>query len=68
MSADTYNTITKTSEGLFKNKGSKFLAFAFPADNESVVKEHIKVLKKKYHDALLRMKKELQDLRGLLSE
>lgn len=51
MSADTYKTITKPSEGLFKNKGSKFLAFAFPADNENIVKNHIKALKKKYHDA-----------------
>jgi uncharacterized YigZ family protein len=51
MSADTYYTITNASEGLFKNKGSKFLAFAYPADDENVVKEHIQNLKKKYHDA-----------------
>lgn len=51
MSVDTYKTITNSSEGLYKNKGSKFLAFAFPVENELKVKEHMQALKKKYHDA-----------------
>ena len=30
MFDDTYHTIKAPSEGLYKEKGSKFLAFAFP--------------------------------------
>ncbi|NOY95571.1 MAG: YigZ family protein [Chlorobi bacterium] len=49
--SDTYNTITKSSEGLFKDKGSKFLSFAFPVQDEQEIKEIIHSLKKKYHSA-----------------
>lgn len=48
---DTYLTIKDTSEGLYKEKGSKFFAYAYPVDNETDVKEHIDNLKKKYYDA-----------------
>ncbi len=36
---------------MFKEKGSKFLAFAFPVENEEEIKGHIDELKKKYYDA-----------------
>lgn len=48
---DTYLTISKTSEGIYKEKGSKFLAFAYPVAREEEVKEHLDELKKKYYDA-----------------
>lgn len=48
---DTYLTIKRTSEGLYKEKGSKFLAFAFPVENEEEIKAHVDALKKKYYDA-----------------
>lgn len=48
---DTFLTLKTTSEGLYKEKGSKFLAFAFPVNDESEVKEHLDMLKKKYYDA-----------------
>lgn len=48
---DTYKTIEKSSEGFFKDKGSKFIALAFPVDNESKVQEYRAFLRKKYHDA-----------------
>lgn len=48
---DTYLTIKDTSQGLYKEKGSKFFAYAYPVDNETDVKEHIDNLKKKYYDA-----------------
>ncbi len=48
---DTYKTIKKSSEGFFKDKGSKFIALAFPIDSESKVQDHRALLRKKYHDA-----------------
>jgi uncharacterized YigZ family protein len=48
---DTYQTITQTSEGIYKEKGSKFLAFAFPINSEDEIKWHIDTLKKEYFDA-----------------
>jgi uncharacterized YigZ family protein len=48
---DTFRTISGTAVGEFKDKGSKFLAFAFPVECESLVKNKIAEIKKKYHDA-----------------
>lgn len=48
---DTYLTISKFSEGIYKEKGSKFLAFAFPIKSEDDVKERLSELRKKFHDA-----------------
>lgn len=48
---DTYLTLKRESEGLYKEKGSKFLAFAYPVQNEEEIKEIIARLKKQYHDA-----------------
>ncbi|MCC5938745.1 MAG: YigZ family protein [Lunatimonas sp.] len=48
---DTYLTIAETSEGLYKEKGSKFLAFAYPVKTEEEVKMHLENLSKKYYDA-----------------
>jgi len=47
----TFNTILAQAEAIFKEKRSKFLAFAFPVENEAEIKEKITLLKKKYHDA-----------------
>lgn len=46
-----YKTISASSEALIKDKGSKFLAFAFPVATEEDVKMHLDDLRKKYHDA-----------------
>lgn len=48
---DSYLTIKETTEGLYKEKGSKFLAFAFPVRNEEEIKAAQDGLRKKYHDA-----------------
>ncbi len=48
---DTYLSIAQPSEALFKEKGSKFIAFAYPVENEQEVKEKLELLRKKYHDA-----------------
>ena len=48
---DTYLTLSKNSEGFYKEKGSKFLAFAFEVQHEDEIKIHLHDLKKKYYDA-----------------
>lgn len=48
---DTYQTISSASQGIYKEKGSKFLAFAFPIFSEEEFKNHLSHLKKEYHDA-----------------
>jgi len=48
---DTYKTIEAPSEGLYKEKGSKFIAYAFPISNELQVKEITAKLKKEHHSA-----------------
>jgi uncharacterized YigZ family protein len=51
MSRTSYHTITKTTEGLYKEKGSKFIAVALPVTSEEEVKEQQEALRKKYYDA-----------------
>jgi len=48
---DVYTTISEPTEGIYKEKGSKFLAFAYPVMEEEQIKHHILVLKQKYYDA-----------------
>ena len=48
---NNYKTISAPSEGIYKEKGSKFLAFAYPVTHVDEVKEHIKTFKKDYFDA-----------------
>jgi len=42
---DTYNTIDEPSEGIFRDKGSKFIAYAYPFKDENKLKEIISELK-----------------------
>ncbi len=49
--ADLYRTIQNPSEGLYKEKGSKFLAFVYPVSTVEEIKERISHLKKHFHDA-----------------
>ena len=48
---DSYLTITTDSEGSYKEKGSKFFAFAYPVASEEEVKEQLAALRKKFYDA-----------------
>ena len=48
---DTYLTIAAPAEGLYKEKGSKFLAFAFPVSTPDQIQEQLGLLRKKYYDA-----------------
>ncbi len=47
----TYNIIESPSEGLYKEKGSKFLAFAYPVADETEILNHLDRINKHYHDA-----------------
>ncbi len=51
MFDDTYRTLAGPSEGLYKEKGSKFLAFAYPVSTLDQVKAHLDQLRKDYFDA-----------------
>lgn len=47
----SFRTINSHSEGIYREKGSKFLAFAYPVTEEAQIKEKLENLKKKYYDA-----------------
>jgi len=51
MFEDTFKTIDVKSEGLYKEKGSRFISLAFPVCHEHEVKEILSHLRKEYHDA-----------------
>ncbi|MBA4853253.1 YigZ family protein [Emticicia sp. BO119] len=42
---DTYTTIKQATEALFKDRGSKFLAFTYPITNEQEVKKYLDTLR-----------------------
>lgn len=48
---DTYLTIARSSEGLYKEKMSKFLAFAEPCKSVDEAKEIVAMYRKEYFDA-----------------
>lgn len=48
---DTYRTIAQPTRGVYKEKGSKFLAFAFPVTTEDAALTHVEKLRREYHDA-----------------
>ena len=47
----TYKTLTNLSEGLYKEKGSKFISYATACYNESEAKEFLTTWKKENHQA-----------------
>ena len=48
---DTYKTIKNRSEGIYKEKSSKFIAVALPVTTENEVKEALALLRKEYYEA-----------------
>lgn len=48
---DTYKTINKCSEGLYREKGSKFIARVYHVNSETQIKEHLAQLRKEFYDA-----------------
>lgn len=51
MIRDAYKSIASRAGGLFKDNGSRFIAWAYPVETEEEVKEIVTGLKKEYHDA-----------------
>lgn len=48
---DLYKTIKAPAAGIYKEKGSKFLSFAYPTSHEVDIKEKLNIIQKQYHDA-----------------
>lgn len=48
---DEYTSIPARADGLFKDKGSRFISMAFPVETEAQVKEILDSLRKEYYDA-----------------
>jgi len=48
---DTYFSIAQPTQAIFKEKGSKFIAFAYPVENEQEIKDQLDLVRKKYYDA-----------------
>lgn len=48
---DTYKTIEQKSEGLYKEKGSKFIAYAYPISTEEEIKDILQTIKKEFYNA-----------------
>lgn len=52
LTEDTYRTISKSAVGeLFKDKGSKFIGYAFPVEDEDQIKTLLEEVKKEHHSA-----------------
>jgi uncharacterized YigZ family protein len=49
--SDTFRTIASNSEGSYKEKGSKFLSFAFPVKNVDEINQILAQYRKQYYDA-----------------
>ena len=48
---DYFFSIDKKGEGIYKEKGSKFLSFCYPVSNSSEIDHHLEDLRKTFHDA-----------------
>jgi len=43
--------ITAPGEGAFKDRGSRFIGFAFPVETPEQIQTHLEEVRRKYHDA-----------------
>lgn len=50
-SSGIFHTVNNACNGIFKDKGSKFLAYVYPVSNEQEIKEILAKLRKEHHSA-----------------
>ena len=48
---DTYRSLERPAEGIYREKNSRFLAFGFPANTINEAQGILTKLRKEYHDA-----------------
>ncbi len=48
---DSYRVLLSPAQGLFKDRGSRFLAYAFPVTGEEAFKKELERLRKEHHGA-----------------
>ncbi len=51
MESDTYLTIKAFSQGLYKEKGSRFIALAYPVTTQEEIKSILENIRKEHHSA-----------------
>ena len=51
MEEDKYRTVNAIAEGLYKEKGSRFISFIYPVKTEEEIKDILTEIKAKYYDA-----------------
>jgi uncharacterized YigZ family protein len=51
MNSDIYKTIASTSQGIYKEKGSRFVSIAIPISDQEEIKPIIDKIKKEHHEA-----------------
>jgi uncharacterized YigZ family protein len=51
MESDIYKTIKSSSQGIYREKGSRFIASAYPVSDQEEIKPIIDKIRKEYHDA-----------------
>ena len=51
MEEDKYRTVNAIAEGLYKEKGSRFISFIYPVKSEEEIKDIVTGLKTKFYDA-----------------
>ena len=51
MTSDSYHTLAGPAEAIYKEKSSKFLAYAYPVESEEEIRTLLDALRKKYYDA-----------------
>jgi len=51
METDAYLTIKLSTQGLYKEKGSRFISYAFPVSTQEEIKMHLETLRRQHHAA-----------------
>ena len=51
MDSDTYKTISLSSPGIYKDRGSRFVSIAIPVSDQEEIKPIIDKIKKEHHEA-----------------